>query len=366
MDFEAAALFGVDDDLKFVHVSAGELRPDEVLVRMVAAGICHTDLTVLKGRFPAPLPIILGHEGSGVVEKTGGAVSDLAPGDHVALSFMSCGHCESCGDGRPAYCRSFAALNLTGVREDGSTCLHCAGDAVGGHFFGQSSFARYSVAHRRNVVKVRSDAPLEMIAPFGCGIQTGAGAIFNSLRPKPGSSCIVFGAGGVGLSAIMAAKVLACAPIIVVEPRPARRALALQLGATLAIDPASEDDLAARLIAATDGGARAIVDTTGMSGIIDTAISALGHGGKLGLIGMHDMEARAGFVIMGLLSKGASIQGIIEGDSDPQRFIPYLVDLFLEGRFPVDRLISFFDFADINAAMAAQMDGSVIKPVLRF
>ena len=366
MEFEAAALFGSGRDLEITRVAAGELRSDEVLVRIVSAGICHTDMTVQQGLFPVPLPIILGHEGSGIVEQVGGGVLDLAPGDPVALTFMSCGRCASCSADRPAHCCSFGALNLAGVRGDGSTGLSRDGNCVGGHFFGQSSFARYSVANRRNTVKVRADAPLELIGPFGCGIQTGAGAIFNSLKPEPGSSCIIFGAGGVGLSAVMAAKIMGCAPIVVVEPHIRRRAIALELGATLVVDPAQQGDLSEALADATGGGAKTIVDTTGMSSVVNTAISALGPGGKLGLVGMSDVQAKAEFAILELIGKGASIRGIIEGDSEPHSFIPYLIDLFMDGRFPVDRLITFFDFEGINEAMAAQGSGSVVKAVLRF
>ena len=365
MEFEAAGLFATGEELKLVRVAATALRPDEVLVRIVASGICHTDLTVQRGHYPSGLPIVLGHEGSGFVEQIGSQVTGLAAGDPVGLSFMSCGHCNFCAEGRPAYCRSFAALNFSGLRNDGSTSLSLADAGIGGHFFGQSSFARYSVANRRNVVKVRADAPLEMIGPFGCGIQTGAGAMFNVLRPCPASSCVIFGAGGVGLSALMAARVLECDPIIIVEPRAMRRRLALDLGASLALDPVEGGDLSVRLAEATGGGAEVILDTTGMSSIVSTAISALGPGGKLGLVGMHDMEAKAEFAILELIGKGASVQGIVEGDSDPQLFIPYLVDLFMAGRFPVDRLMTFFDFLDINEALAAQASGSVIKAVLR-
>ena len=366
MEFEAAALFAPGEELRLVRVAASALRPDEVLVRMVASGICHTDLTVQHGGYPTALPIVLGHEGSGLVEQVGSEVTGLDAGDPVAISFMSCGRCTTCSAGRPAYCCSFGALNISGFRNDGSTGLSVGDAGIGGHFFGQSSFARYSIANRRNVVKVRADAPLEMIGPFGCGIQTGAGAMFNALRPGPESSCIIFGAGGVGLSALMAARVLECDPIIIVEPRATRRSLALELGASLALDPMDGGDLSVRLAEATGGGAEVILDTTGMSSIVSMAISALGRGGKLGLVGMHDMEAKAEFAILELIGKGASVQGIVEGDSDPQLFIPYLVDLFMGGRFPVDRLMTFFDFQDINEAIAAQASGSVIKAVLRF
>lgn len=364
MEFDAAVLFGAGEDLRLVRVDAQDLRPDEVLVRIVAAGICHTDLTVQRGLYPVPLPLVLGHEGSGIVERTGAAVSDLAPGDHVVLSFMSCGACGACSRGAPSRCTSFGMANMSGLRADGSTALCSGGVPVGGHFFGQSSFARYSVANRRNAVKVRADAPLALIAPFGCGLQTGAGAIFNTLRPEPGSSCVIFGAGGVGQSAVMAAKVLECDPIIVVEPQEQRRTLALEVGASLAVDPAAESDLAARLREATGGGAAAAVETTGIAEVVGTAIAVLGQGGRLGLVGMHHPDAKAQFTILDLIGKSASVHGIVEGESEPHAFIPYLVNLFMEGRFPADRLVTLFPFEAFAEAMTAQADGAVVKAVL--
>lgn len=362
MSFDAAILFGVGEDLKIAKVSSASLREDEVLVRIVAAGVCHTDLIVQRGIFPSPVPLVLGHEGSGVVEQVGSAVLDLAPGDPVGLTFMSCGRCQACLEDRPTRCAQFGALNFSGVRADGTSALTSQGASVGGHFFGQSCFARYSVAHRRNVVKAPRDIPLELVGPFGCGIQTGAGAIFNTLRPAAGESCIVFGAGAVGLSAVMAATIIGCDPIVVVEPRASRRSLAVELGATLALDSAAEG-LLDQLMAVTGGG-RAVVDTTGMAGVVEMAIACLGHGGRLGLIGLHDAAARASFSIVELLSKVASIHAVLEGDGDPQSFIPYLLGLYREGRFPVDRLVRFYDFEDINQAIADQASGEAIKPVL--
>jgi aryl-alcohol dehydrogenase len=281
------------------------------------------------------------------------------------MSFLVCGHCPSCAEDAPAYCHQFGMLNVSGRRGDGSSALTLDGEAVGGHFFGQSSFATYSVANERNVVKVREDAPLELLGPFGCGLQTGAGAIFNSLTPKAGQSLVVLGGGAVGLAAVMAGKIVGCNPIILSEPREERRALALELGATEVVDPLGIEDLAAWIRERTGGGADCIFDTSGHTAVIEAAISALAPRGSLGLVAQHSMEQRASFNLIELISTGRTIRGIVEGDSDPDTFIPLLIDYFMEGRFPADRLVKFYEFEQLNQALEDQHAGRAIKPIVR-
>jgi aryl-alcohol dehydrogenase len=197
----AAVCRQVGDPLRFEQLTLEEPRADEVLVRMVATGICQTDLHVCRGHIPAPVPIVLGHEGAGIVERVGAAVKSVTPGDHVLLSYQSCGHCPSCWSGHPAYCDDGFAANFSGVRADGSGGLRTvAGEPVRGRFFGQSSFATHTLATDRNVVKVPSDLPLESLAPMGCGIQTGAGAILRALSMQSGAAALVFGVGAVGMA----------------------------------------------------------------------------------------------------------------------------------------------------------------------
>jgi aryl-alcohol dehydrogenase len=346
-------------------MSLTDLRDDEVLIRVVAAGICHTDLTCRNGFMPMPRPIILGHEGSGIVERAGAAVTAVAPGDHVVMTFMSCGGCPRCRTGEPAYCAHFFPGNMSGRRLDGTTALQCEGEDIAAHFFGQSSFATYSVANVRNVVKVRNDAPLELLGPLGCGVQTGAGSVMNVLQPKPGESLVVFGAGGVGLSAVMAAAVEGCKPIIVVEPNPARRALALELGAHEAIDPINHPDLVAALRELTGGGVYHALDTCGIPAVVTQAIGALAQHGQLVLLTGTSLEASITLPLIGLVSIGARIYGVNEGSSVPQEFIPKLVDLIMAGRFPLEKLVKYYDFEQINEALEAQEHGKVIKPILR-
>jgi aryl-alcohol dehydrogenase len=213
-----------------------------VLVRVVATGVCHTDIIIRDQYYPSPLPAVLGHEGSGVVEAVGSDVAGVAVGDHVVMSFMSCGTCRPCQSGHPGHCGSFFELNFGGGRADGSSASCDAhGHALHDHFFGQSSFGTYAIAHERNVVKVDKDAPLELLGPLGCGIQTGAGAVLSALAVKPGSSFAAFGSGAVGLSAVMAARVAGATTIIAVDVTPSRLALALELGATHAVNSREVD-----------------------------------------------------------------------------------------------------------------------------
>ena len=230
-----------------------EPRADEVLVRIVATGMCHTDMVVRDQVYPVPQPIVLGHEGAGVVEKVGSNVVKVRPGDHVVLTFMSCGHCNLCAQGRPANCVNFNAHNFSGARADGTGSLRDDHGPVHDHFFGQSSFSTFAVANERNVVKVPKEAPLELLGPLGCGIQTGAGAVMNALKVGPGASFAAFGAGAVGLSAVMAARAVGATTIIAVDVVPARLALAKEIGATHAVN-AKEQDPVAAVRAITNGG----------------------------------------------------------------------------------------------------------------
>ncbi|WP_416903638.1 NAD(P)-dependent alcohol dehydrogenase [Micromonospora echinospora] len=338
-------------------------RPHEVLVRIAAAGLCHTDLSMQASWPRRRTPMVFGHEGAGVVEAVGADVTALVPGDHVCLTFHSCGRCAQCAAGHPAYCHSQQTLNVSGGRGDGTTPLSRDGSPVHGAFFGQSSFATFALAHERNAIRVPADLPAVVAAPLGCGVQTGAGTVINRLRPEPGSSLVVIGAGGVGLSALMAAVVLGCDPVIVIEPVAARRALATELGATAALDPRAADDLGTAVLDLTGGGAHHIVDTTSRPEMLRQAVTALRPRGDLALVGIG---TTVDFDVMSLLSRGIRVHGVIEGDADPARFIPELVDLHRRGLFPLDRLIATFPFENIGDAVTGMRDGTAIKPVLTF
>jgi aryl-alcohol dehydrogenase len=345
-------------------VELDEPRPQEVLVRMVATGMCHTDLSAQAGHLPFPLPGVLGHEGAGIVEQIGAEVTDVAVGDHVLASFNSCGECPDCLSGRPAYCRHFHARNLFGgSRADGSATIVRAGEPVHGHFFGQSSFAEHALVHERSLVKVSADAPLSTLAPLGCGIQTGAGAILNVLRPDPHSVLAVFGAGAVGCAAIMAAAILGIRRIIAVDLVPDRLELAREIGATHAVEAASTDLVAA--LRDLGGGVDFAVEATGSTAALTTAIQSLAPRGTCAILSTYPRGATipldANFMI-----DGRRVLGISEGDSDPKLFLPRLVELFEKGQLPVDKLIRRYPFEDIERAAQDARSGVTIKPVLVF
>ncbi|WP_326601004.1 NAD(P)-dependent alcohol dehydrogenase [Streptomyces sp. NBC_01800] len=340
------------------------LRPDEVLVKVVATGLCQTDIHVRDQALPTPLPVVLGHEGAGIVERVGDAVSTVTPGDRVVMSYQACGHCTPCLSGNPAYCALSFPANFGGSRLDGTNALHAGGEEIHGHFFGQSSFATHALATERNVVKVDDeDIPLELLSPLGCGLQTGAGAVLNSLKIEAGASVVIIGAGTVGLAAIMAAKVAGAGPVIAVDIVPERLDLARELGATHIVN-AKEEDTAARIADLTGGGADYVLEITARPEMLTLAVDALAPLGTAALIGGAPAGAHAP-VNMNALLGGRTVRGIAQGDSIPQLFIPQLIDLYRAGRFPFDRLITFYGFDQINEAATDTRTGAAIKPVLR-
>ena len=364
MDIQAAVARAPGAPFTLEAAALDDPGPGEVLVRIVGVGLCHTDLVARDQFIPIPLPAVLGHEGSGVVERVGAGVTKVAPGDAVVLSFASCGHCRQCASQLPAYCRDFPALNFAGVRPDGTSTIRIDGKPVSANFFGQSSFASHALARERNVVKVSSTAPLELLGPLGCGIQTGAGGVMRSLACPAGSSIVIFGGGPVGLSAVMGAKIQGCEPIILVEPIAARRSLALELGATHAIDPAV-GDVGAAIRAILPDGADFAFETSGKEAVVVTALSLLASHGLLGLVGVPARpDSSLTINLATLITYGHRIHGIIEGDSDLDGFITELVALYEAGRFPLERLITTYRLDQINEAIDAQHRGECVKAVL--
>ncbi|MFM9442531.1 NAD(P)-dependent alcohol dehydrogenase [Streptomyces acidiscabies] len=339
-------------------------QPGEVLVRLAGTGICHTDLMVRDQWYPVPLPAVLGHEGSGVVEAVGDRHDDaITPGDHVVLSYASCGSCRTCLRGGPAFCEGFFAHNFAGRRPDGTTRLSRDGHAVHDAFFGQSSFATHAVVPRRALVRVDPALPLELLGPLGCGVQTGAGSVLNVLRCEAGSSIAVFGTGAVGCSAVMAAVVAGCTTVVAVGGNPARLALAEALGATHTLSFAQADPVQEirRLTGGT--GADYSLEATGSPAVLRQAVDCLRQGGTCGLTGAAALGTEVSLDMSGLLF-GRTVTGILEGGSVPQVFIPELIDLYRRGRFPFDRMITPYPLAGINEAVADMKAGRAVKPVL--
>ncbi|MEW2491299.1 NAD(P)-dependent alcohol dehydrogenase [Streptomyces sp. NPDC048411] len=329
----------------------------QVLVRVVATGMCHTDSVA---RAIGNFPVILGHEGAGVVEAVGSAVSSLRPGDHVVLTFDSCGACPACHGGRPYHCTGFELLNFGGFgAESRASARLTDGEDVANRWFGQSSFAGYALANERNAVKLPDDVDLELVGPLGCGIMTGAGCVINVMRLRPGDSVAVFGAGAVGLAAVMAAKASGAGRIVAVDVHADRRALALELGADRVVDPAAVDDLAGEVVG-DEGPFDCSLDTTSRGEVMAAATEVIGRPGLAVLVG-------AGFEPLTLAPTslaGKSVSYAYMGNSNPHVFIPELISLWQRGLFPFDRLITTFPFADVNQAEAASAAGSAIKPVL--
>jgi aryl-alcohol dehydrogenase len=326
-------------------------REDEVLVRLIATGICHTDIDFCHD-WSGP-PVVLGHEGAGVVEEVGTSLTAVKPGDHVVLSYQSCGQCPQCRQGHPAGCEYFWEANFGFARLDGSNALERSG--VRGHFFGQSSFATHTLATERNLVKVPQDLPLDLLAPLGCGLQTGAGTVMNSLQVSPAASIAIFGTGAVGLAAVMAARLVGADPIIGVDLNPARLKLAMELGATQVIDNRNAD-VASQITHITGSGVDYVLEITGDPSMHQLAIKVLNPHGTVALIAAPGSSS---------LSQGRKTLSIIQGDAVPQFFIPKLIALYQAGRFPFDRLLKFYNFDEINRAIADARRGDTIKPVVR-
>ncbi|MGV2292600.1 NAD(P)-dependent alcohol dehydrogenase [Trinickia sp. YCB016] len=341
-----------------------EPRDDEILVRVVATGVCHTDVVVRDGLLPTPHPVVLGHEGAGIVERVGRNVTKVAPGDAVVMTYDSCGSCPACAAHAQSYCHAFFPRNFFATRPDGSSALSKDGTRIHGNFFGQSSFATHALCRASNVVKVPSDAPLEFLGPLACGVQTGAGAVMNALRVAAGASFAVFGAGSVGLSAVMAARVVGATTIVAIDLHDERLDFARSVGATHTLNPA-RDDVVAALIELTGYGIDYALDTTGVAKVIRQATDALAPRGTCGVLGASAPGTEIVLDEVHFMSGGRRLMGIVEGESAPDTFIPTLIKLHQLGMFPFERMVKFYPFKDINVAIADSLEGRTIKPIVR-
>jgi aryl-alcohol dehydrogenase len=362
----AAVLPGPGRPFELTEAEIEAPRAGEALIELAGTGVCHTDLSVAGGGLAPGMPVVLGHEGAGVVVEVGEGVSHISPGDGVVLSYAHCDACVACRSGRPAYCEDALGLNFSCRRSDGSTALRADGEKpLGSHFFGQSSFARHAVVHASSAVPVDArPAELPLLGPLGCSVQTGAGTLLHALAPAAGLSVAIFGAGAVGLSALMAAPAAGAGPVHVIEPDPGRRELALELGAAEALDPAAVD-VARTLRKLTHGGAGIAIDTVGTASVIGAAIASLRSPGRCATLALHP-GANPIEVDQSVLLFGRTLEGVIEGDTVPAEFIPRLVALWREGRMPIERLIRTYPFEEIGRACEDARSGATIKPVLTF
>ncbi len=346
------------------QVELTEPRADELLVKVVASGMCQTDQHGRDGYYNTPLPAVFGHEGAGVVAAVGKGVTRFSPGDHVVMSFPWCGVCPNCRREMEAHCQKSFDLKMNGTRADGSTLMSLRGKPVYSAFFQQSSFATHAIANERYAVKIRSDAPLDLVGPLACSGQTGAGAVLNSLRPVAGNSIAVFGVGAVGLSSLMAAKIVGCDPIIAVDIHDQRLALARELGATHVINHRGRKDVVEEIRKITGSGVRYSIETSAHPVVLREAVEALMPAGTCVLLGSAPPGSEVS-LDMPFLQNGRAVHGVMQGESRPFEFIPKLVDFLMDGKLPVDRMITFYPLADINRAAEDSNNGTVIKPVLR-
>lgn len=363
MKIKAAIVHEANGKFLFEEVELAEPNQDELLVKVAASGVCHTDEFGRTGDAQVPFPIVLGHEGAGIVEKVGNNVKDFSVGDHVAFSYAFCDHCHSCLSGEPYNCENYNEINFGGVAGDGTTRLSQNGKPVS-MFFGQSSFATHAVINRKSAVQVDKDVDLSLIAPLGCGVQTGAGSVLNTLKPRISSSIAVFGCGAVGMSAIMGAKVARCKTIIAVGGNAESLKLAKELGATHTINRKEADDIPAAIREIVRSGVEYAIDTSGYGPLIEIAIRSTGyHGEILALAPSGVIDSfNVGFDI---LMNMRTLRGTCEGDSIAQVFIPELVHLYKQGEFPLDKLVKTYAFEEIDKAFEDSHNGKVIKAVLR-
>ncbi|RBY82912.1 NAD(P)-dependent alcohol dehydrogenase [Geodermatophilus sp. TF02-6] len=338
--------------------------PGDVLVRVAATGFCHTDGIARDGDLPFPLPGVLGHEGAGTVVAVGEGVTGVREGQDVVLGWPWCGSCDNCLAGQPRYCLRLGELIGAGHRPGGPSALRTTdGAPLASHFFGQSSFATYAMATASSLVPVPEGLPVELMGPLACGLATGAGAVFNTLRPEPGSSIVVYGAGTVGLAAVMAARNSAATRIIAVDRHAGRLRVATDLGATDTVDATDTDPVQA----VTDicgGPADAALDCTGVVSVLRQAIDSVGMLGTAVLIGGAPAGAEFSADHMSTLW-GKRIVGTLGGSGRGQVLISSLMDLFAQGRFPFDRLVEYFPLEHVQDAVEASYSGAVVKPVLR-
>jgi aryl-alcohol dehydrogenase len=349
--------------LDLMTLQLDEPGAHEVLVEVRAAGICHSDLAGRDQHMPFPLPGVLGHEGVGIVRAVGTDVSAVQVGDRVVMSQAFCGSCAACSGGRVTACPNTMSLALSGVRADGSaTIKESDGTPVSGCYLGQSSWATHALVREPNVVRLPDGVPWEVAAPFACGVQTGAGAVLNVLKPAPTESVVVFGAGTVGLSAVMAAKHLGCETIVVADPQSARRDLAKDLGATHTVDPLAADALA-QIHEATSGGADFAIEASGAVAAGPAALQSLGGQGTCMLLGVVPFGTKIELDWIGLVS-GQRVLGAPFGGGSPTSTIEALLEIRKTGGLPVEKLVRTYPFKDIEQAIADMESGVTIKPVL--
>lgn len=367
MKIKAAVLNKSNSDLNIEDVVLDDPKANEVLIKTIASGICHSDIEFQTGGFPIQLPVILGHEGAGIVEKVGPNVTDFKKGDHVAVGFAYDGKCKLCRSGLPGSCVNFNKLNTSGgPMMDGTYRLHKQDGHNIGVFFGQSSFGDHIVANVNNLVKVPDDLDLRIAGPLGCGYMTGAGTVLNTLKPEVNSNLAVLGTGSVGLSSIMGAAVSNCKHVIAIDKNDMRLEVAKEFGATETINNTKENMVEKINEIVGPEGLNYVVDTTGEPSVMKDGLNALTIKGQFAVVAMGTKIIKELSPMVDILAASKSIIGVIEGDSVPQEFIPKMIDLYRAGKFPIDKIVKFYKPEEINQAIKDSVDGTTIKPIIVF
>ncbi len=357
---QAAVLHEFGQPLAIEELELDPPKAGELQVRMVASGVCHSDLHVVHGTHPTSLPVVLGHEGAGIVEEVGPGVAGLESGDHVLLTWLPyCGHCRQCTRGWLNRCENTAWYDAT--LEDGTCRFHANGKEV--HHYNTSSFAQRSVVPVQTAIKVDQSLPLTELALMGCAVMTGVGAVINTARVRPGDTVAVIGCGGVGLNVVQGARIAGAQQIVAIDRVPAKLELAREMGATDVVDASQSDpvEAVADLVA---GGVDYAFEALGRTETIETAISITGRGGQAILIGMASPEARVGLDALTATLEERCVRGSWYGSCVPLRDIPLLVDMYRDGRLRLDPLITPCGLEDVNDAFARMEAGETARSVI--
>lgn len=365
-DFPARRPYADSAPLSIETVELDDPGHGEVLVRMATAGLCHSDLSVINGDRPRPMPMALGHEASGIVERCGEGVADLQPGDHVVMVFVpSCGHCGPCAEGRPALCEPGARANAAGLLLNGERRIRLKGKPVN-HHVGVSAFAEHAVVSRRSLVRIDPDFPLDIAALFGCAVLTGMGAVVNTASVRAGQSVAVVGLGGVGLSAVLGALAAGAAEVIAIDVNAEKLAFAESIGATAIFD-SSLDDCADRVRERTSGGVDAAIETAGVMAALEVAYAITTRGGQTVTASLANPDAKFSLQQVGLVAEERTLRGSYLGGGVPSRDILRYMALYRQGRLPVDRLhTGSSPLSEINAAFDRLANGDAIRHLIDF
>lgn len=362
----AEAPYAQSKPLRIAQVDLDPPGDSELLVRIAAAGLCHSDLSVINGDRPRPVPMALGHEAAGVVEAIGKNVDDLAPGDHVVMVFMpSCGHCLPCAEGRPALCEPGAAANGAGTLLSGKRRLHCDGVEVN-HHLGCSAFAEHAVVSRHSVVKIDPELPLAEAALFGCAVLTGVGAVVNTAKLQVGQSAAVIGLGGVGLASLLGAVASGARQIVAIDLSDDKLGLARQLGATDTVN-ARDPDVAEQVRSLTKGGVDVAFEMAGATRTMELAFKVTRRGGMTVTASLPPPSAAMSLPLVQMVAEERTLKGSYIGTCVPARDIPRYVGLYQAGRLPVDRLMSGrLRLEDINDGFDRLHEGKAVRQVIVF